>query len=170
MKYLSFLVLAALLTGVAGPARAIDQSNVAPVGGSAASAQPEAFSLPLVLFVAAKPAEYGLYTARQTNHFKAGEAVLFYAEPKNFKYQEQGGLFTFGFVADIYLIHHDDVIFGKENFMNYAVQSHHQNKEFMIDGHLNITGAPAGNYILKFVVHDRIGNESAEARLPFVID
>ena len=128
------------------------------------------FRVPVALFVKQRATGYGMYEARPTNHFKAGEPLLFYVEPVDFKYKADGDLAKFGAVMDLRLTQDGKTLFSKDGFVTAAFTSHHMNKEINFSGSLDVSGAPAGEYELELLLQDSASDGVATVVLPFVID
>ena len=47
--------------------------------------------------------------------------------------------------------------------------SHARNREFVLTFSLDLTGAPAGDYVLEYVVQDLASDETATISMPFSI-
>lgn len=138
------------------------------LAGTATAA--DSFSLPVALFVKARAPIYGVYDARPSRHYKAGEAIHFYVEPRNYGYKQADGLFEFDMTADLLVIQGSNIVFGKKAFLKTDLKSHHQNKEFMLNGSVSFDDAPPGNYTMELVVHDLVSGQTAKTDLPFTID
>ena len=61
------------------------------------------------------------------------------------------------------------VLGGKENFMHYAQVSHERNTELMLNLTLSINGAPPGDYIVRYTLHDQNSNKISTFQQPFKI-
>ena len=112
---------------------------------------------------------YGAYQIRASNHYKAGDAVVFYVEPVGLKHKEAGGTITCGFTVDLLLKRDGTIIFGKEEFISADFPSRHALQEIMVNGDLTVK-APSAAYEIELVMHDHNSNETTKATLPFVID
>ena len=123
------------------------------------------------LFVAGHPQGFGLYQERASNVFKPGEALVTYAEPVGYGAKDAGnGLLEFGFAVD-FLIKSPDgqILTGQQDFARLTQQSHVRNLEFMLLLTLNVTGAPAGDYVVEYKLRDISGDKSTSFELPFKI-
>jgi hypothetical protein len=123
------------------------------------------------VFVNEDPAGFGMYAERDTHVFKPGEPILIYVEPAGYRWKDEGhGTFAFGISADVLILDKDKkVIGGKEGIFHKIYQSHVRNRELMLTMRLNLTGAPAGNYIAEYRLHDLVGDQATTAELPFSI-
>jgi hypothetical protein len=170
MKWLQMTVAAMLLAGIS---LAHAQSVEAVVAADKAlkdALQKTPLSLPVVLFVKDKASGFGMYEARGSNHFKVGEPLKFYIEPLGYKYKRSGDLVTFGVSMDLRLVQKGEALFAKDNFLDVNFESHHDNAEVMLNGSLDLTGAPAGDYRIELSVRDHGSSDIAHASLPFTID
>jgi len=130
-----------------------------------------ALSVRRAFFVAQHPDGFGQYTTRGSNVFKPGEKLVAYAEPVGYGWKELGdGRYEFGFVVDFTVKTPDgDVLAGKDDFARLAEQSHTRNREFMVVLTLNVSGAPAGDYVLRYTLRDIAGPKMVSFDLPFRI-
>lgn len=127
-------------------------------------------ALPTATFVAAPADGYGIYTARDGNVFAAGEPMLIYLEPIGFEWKQQDNLYMSLLTVDFDLTSPDGtVLAGQKGFGRFDFKSHVPNTEYMANLTLNVSGAPAGNYVLVLTVNDENGGGSAKVDLPFSI-
>jgi len=139
-------------------------------GRKAATDDTSALSMPVALFVDAKASGFGMYQPRGSNVFKPGEKLRFYVEPQGYQYSTDGKTVVFGVVMDLKLTTpKGDVLFRKDGFLDQSFASHHENKELMLNGDLDITGADAGSYVIVLTLHDKVSSSVATAKLPFTI-
>ena len=89
---------------------------------AASAADPGSLELPVALFVTAPPAGYGMYESRPSKHFRSGEPLYIYIEPKDFQYGHIGNIVTFGISADIIPDKKQRRAHNKEQFSRCAVQ------------------------------------------------
>jgi hypothetical protein len=123
------------------------------------------------IFVAEHPQGFGQYTERPNNVFGKDEKLVVYAEPIGYGWKDIGkGQYEFGFKVD-FLIKSPDgkVLTGQENFANLDMKSHAQNREFMVVLTLSVEGAPPGDYVLEYKLHDIASEKTASVDLPFKI-
>ena len=123
------------------------------------------------VFVARAPDGFGIYAQRPSSRFKAGEALIVYAEPVGYGWKRIGGdRFEFGFDVDFVIKEQGgNILAGKEDFAHLALQSYNRNREFMLTLTLDISGAPPGNYVLQYRLRDIASNKTASFELPFTI-
>ncbi|MBV8776596.1 MAG: hypothetical protein JO032_14315 [Alphaproteobacteria bacterium] len=122
-------------------------------------------------FVAQHPDGFGQYLERPSNVFKPGEKLVAYAEPVGYGWKDSGkNDYEFGFAVD-FLVKSTDgkVLTGQENFAHLSEKSHARNREFMVVLTLNVEGAPAGDYVLEYKLHDIASTKETSFDLPFKI-
>ncbi len=114
---------------------------------------------------------YGAYTERTDTKFKVGDQLLIYAEPVGYGYKPNAdGTNVLGYRADVRIETAEGELVLEQNDAAAAeITSHAKNREFFLTFSLNLTGAPAGDYVLEYVVHDVASDESATISLPFSI-
>lgn len=121
-------------------------------------------------YVTAPADGYGIYTIRNANAFAAGEPLLIYLEPVGFEWKQQDGLFNSLLTVDFDLTSPDgNVLAGQKGFGRFEFKSHVPNTEYMANLTLNVSGAPAGSYVLVLTVNDENGGGSAKVEMPFSI-
>jgi hypothetical protein len=123
------------------------------------------------IFVEGHPEGFGQYVERATSTFKKGEKLVTYAEPVGYGWKDVGnGMLEFGFKADFVIKSPDGkVIGGQEDFANLSQRSHARNREFMVILTLNLTNAPAGDYLVEYKLRDIADAKSAIFSQPFKI-
>jgi len=140
------------------------------VSRKAAPEEASALSMPVAIFVDAKASGFGMYDARGSTVFKPGEKIRFYIEPQGYHYSTEGDTVVFGVTMDLKLMTPQGrVLFRKDGFLDQAFTSHHENKELMLNGDLDITGADAGAYVIELTLHDKMSSNVATTKLPFSI-
>jgi hypothetical protein len=123
------------------------------------------------VFVSESPGGFGIYRQRESNVFGPGEPLVVYAEPVGYGWKDNGdGTFGFGFNVDLIIKKPDgSIVGGQENFQRLALSSRARNREFMLTLTLTFDGAPAGDYVLEYVVRDLTGSKSGNISLPFTV-
>jgi hypothetical protein len=167
---LILLILALLLSpGVAGAQslEEIDKRQAALIEAW----QKTPLTIRKALFVKDQPRGYGIYEEHPSKEFKPGEKVIVYAEPVGHGWKDLGnGLFQLGFVVDFVIKSKDgELLAGKDNFMRIAAETHTRNLEFMVVLTLNMSSAPAGDYVIEYKLHDIASDKTASFRMPFKI-
>lgn len=122
------------------------------------------------LFVTAPADGYGIYTVRTGNIFAEGEPLRIYLEPMGFDWRQVDGFHTSLLTVDFDLTSPDGhVLAGQKEFGRFDFRSHVPNTEYMANLTLNVSGAPAGDYLLVLTVNDEHSGASAKVELPFAI-
>ena len=124
------------------------------------------------LFVSAEPTGFGIYTPRSSSRFKAGDQIIVYAEPVGFVWKSlDDGQYEFGVKVDLIIkTAAGKIIYEKANFGNLLFKSRAQNREVMIHLDVNVTGAPTGDYVLAFRLHDVESDKAATIELPMTLE
>ncbi|GAA0773069.1 hypothetical protein E1180_11010 [Roseibium denhamense] len=127
-------------------------------------------SVQTAIFVAAPADGFGIYTAKDGTVFNGGEPILVYLEPVGFLWKRQGDLYTSLLTVDFDLTSPDGkVLAGQKGFGRFDFKSRVPNTEYMANLTLNVSGAPAGDYVLVLTVNDENGGESVKVEMPFSI-
>ena len=167
MRTLGFAAIALVL---AGPAQAQTLAAVAAAEQALMAANDKTpVTIGFATLVTARAPTFGAYDPRSSNHYKPGDAVLFYVEPVGLKHVASGGLITCGLSLDLLVKRDDTIVYGKEDFIDVNFPSRHPLHEIMLNGDLTLH-APAGAYEIELILHDHNSNEEAKVTLPFVID
>lgn len=119
-----------------------------------------------------KPAEgYGIYQERSSKTFHAGEPIIAYAEPLGYGWKKEGeDSYEFGLTADFILkTPNGKVLGGQQDFVKLIKHSHHRNLELFMTLTLHLTGAPAGDYVIEYTLHDVTTGKSATVEMPFTL-
>ncbi len=123
-------------------------------------------------FVSEAPKGFGIYKVRGDDVFKTGEPLIAYAEPIGMGWEQQdGGMFHSLLAVDFEIRSPaGEILTGKRDFGHFEFVSHEQNTEVMTHLTLNLTGAPAGKYVLGVIYRDKISGKNASVDLPFEIE
>jgi hypothetical protein len=133
-------------------------------------AHAESLTMPIALFVKSKATGFGMYQPRDSNIFKPGDPLIFYVEPQGYTFKTAGDISTFGVFMDLDILSQSGAsLASQKHFADNEFTSHHLNRELNLDGTVNLTGAPPGNYLLVLTLHDKLGGSSAVTKLPFII-
>jgi hypothetical protein len=114
---------------------------------------------------------YGAYVERTDARFRVGNELLVYAEPVGYGYKANAdGTNTLGYRADVRIkTAGGELVLEQNDAATVEVTSHARNREFYLTFSLNLTGAPAGEYVLEYVVQDIASDETATISMPFSI-
>ena len=83
--------------------------------------------------------------------------MLIYAEPIGFGYGTPGeGLYSIGFFVDLKVMNDAGEVLGDlQNITELDLTSRYQNREFQANLTYNLTGVPAGHYVLQTTLRDK---------------
>jgi hypothetical protein len=123
-----------------------------------------------MLFVTGAPSGFASYEPRADNVFKPGEPLIVYTEPIGISWQQEGDTVSSKLAVDFELRSPDGAVLGgQKGFGEFAFTAREQPIDYMAHVTINLTGAPAGNYILGLTVRDVNSGKTASADLPFEI-
>ncbi|MGD9867326.1 MAG: hypothetical protein AB7U38_04910 [Hyphomicrobiales bacterium] len=113
---------------------------------------------------------FGLYKRRADGPYQLKEPILIYAEPVGFGWRKEGELYNSDMVAD-FVLHNAEgkVLGGQKEFGNFKVSSHVRNTEYFINLRYNLTGLPAGKYVIVSTIRDLVAGKSGSFETPFEI-
>ena len=123
------------------------------------------------MFVSKPAVGYGSYEKRPSNVFAPGEKLLAYVEPAGYKWEETSpGNFHFGFTADFeVLTSAGEILGGQRAVQTLEFTTHARNRELFLTPSISIGGIKPGDYVLAFVIHDKVGAGTTRTELPFTI-
>jgi hypothetical protein len=123
-----------------------------------------------ILFVTEAPDGFAIYDPRPNNVFKPGEPLIIYTEPVGIAWQQDGDKVSSKLVVDFEVRSPDgQVLGGQKAFGEFALTAREPPIDYMAHVTINLTGAPAGAYVLGLTVHDANSGKTASADLPFEI-
>jgi hypothetical protein len=123
-----------------------------------------------ILFVSAIPEGFAAYQPRANNIFAADEPLIVYTEPIGVAWTKNGDEFSSKLVVDFDIRSPDgQVLAGQKGFGEFALSAREEPLDFMTHIKLDVTGAPAGSYILGLTIHDTNSGKSTTTDLPFEI-
>ena len=123
-----------------------------------------------ILFVGAVPEGFAAYKPRADANFKQGEPLIIYAEPIGVTWKQDGDEVSSKLTVDFEIRTADGkVIGGQKGFGEFALRAREHPLDYMSHVKINLTGAPAGAYILELTIKDQNSDKSATKELPFEI-
>jgi hypothetical protein len=114
---------------------------------------------------------FGIFAAKESAAFAAGEPIKVYVEPVGFAYGKNAiGGSEIGFDVDFELTDPSGAsLFAKENFLQTTTPVRYHNREFQMTLTINLTGMSPGSYIAKFNVKDQNSEKTGTFDLPFEV-
>ena len=98
------------------------------------------------------------------------EAFVIYAEPVGYVWAANGDAYDFGVSVDFAVKSPDGkILSGQDGFGKFAMTSGSKLQEFMLNLTLSVDGAPPGNYLLQYKIHDLHSDKVSIFELPFSI-
>jgi hypothetical protein len=115
------------------------------------------------LLVTGKAPIYGAYEPRPDNVFGGDEEMYFYFEPKNLVYPKNAqGLYAPGLTVDLEMLDAaGDVVARKDAFGDFSFASRSRLQDIFVNLTLTMTGAPAGQYTVRYTVRDKNSPKTA---------
>lgn len=171
-RWIAIAVTGLIAAQAVGYARSQDMAAIEKAEAALVEAwQASPIAFRRAIFVSEPPQGFGLFKEREDAVFAPGEPLVVYAEPVGYEWKEGGdGTYTFGFEIDLALKSPDgEVLVEKEQFQRLALTSHARNREFMLTLTLDISGAPAGDYVVEYRARDVNGSKAGLISLPFSI-
>ncbi|MFC6792689.1 hypothetical protein ACFQE0_25910 [Methylobacterium komagatae] len=128
------------------------------------------FSSRHAMFVNRGANAYGDYDARSSNVFEPGEKLLTYLEPLGYAWAAKGDGYRFGVSIDFEILSTDGkILTGQKGILKQELDSHYRNREFFVNSTMSMDGAPAGNYVLAYILHDLVNGRTTRVEQPFTI-
>ena len=129
------------------------------------------FTIGKAVFVSAPPEGYGMYAVRPASDFKAGEALISYVEPVGLTWRPgDGGLLESHFTVDLELLDPKGTVLAEQKaFGSFDFKGSVRNQEVFAKLTLNLSGPPAGDYVLRYRFRDAASGAVAISEQPFKI-
>lgn len=119
-----------------------------------------------------RPAKYfGDYETRRDSVFGQGEALNFYLEPKNLVYARgAAGIYEPAFEVDLEIVSSDGKSIAKQpRFGAFRLPTRSPVQDIFMNLKVTLTGAPAGQYKIRFLVRDLNSKKAATAEQPITV-
>ncbi|WP_244477671.1 MULTISPECIES: hypothetical protein [unclassified Rhizobium] len=130
------------------------------------------FSIGKAVFVKGDPAGYAMYDTKDTSIFKPGETLVSYVEPIGLSWvpsTTQGKIQTH-FTVDFDILNKQgEVLASQKGFGNFTFTGYFRNQEIYATLSIDVTGAPAGDYILRFHFNDANSKKTASVEQAFTV-
>ncbi|MBI2880497.1 MAG: hypothetical protein HYY21_02855 [Candidatus Tectomicrobia bacterium] len=122
------------------------------------------------VYVKEGPKGYKMYQPREGSAFRPGEPILVYVEPVHYGLREVGEFREIDIRSDLRVMNAGgQVLFSKEGFGRFQLRTRGWNRELFITITVNLTGAPAGNYVLGIRLVDNVTGKNVDFTLPFTL-
>ncbi|MCX5705221.1 MAG: hypothetical protein NTZ92_04090 [Candidatus Omnitrophica bacterium] len=112
----------------------------------------------------------GSYTILGEAKFKQNETLYVYFEPVNFSTSKTNGKYEIWLTEDI-MIQNDkkETLMEKPGIMENHYMSDSPILDIYFNNHVEFDNVPAGKYIFKVILYDKLKNTSASESLPFEV-
>jgi hypothetical protein len=129
------------------------------------------FTIGKAVFVSTPPEGYGMYAVRPAADFKVGEALISYVEPVGLTWRPgEGGLLESHFTVDLELLDPKGSVLAEQKaFGSFDFKGSVRNQEVFAKLTLNLSGPPAGDYVLRYRFRDAASGAVAISEQPFKI-
>ena len=129
------------------------------------------FSIGKAVFVSTPPEGYGMFTARPEASFKTGEALISYVEPVGLTWRaDKDGALESHFTVDLELLDPKGTVLAEQKaFGSFDFKGPVRNQEIFAKLTLNLSGPPAGDYVLRYRFRDAASGAVALSEQPFKI-
>lgn len=123
------------------------------------------------VFADSLPVGYGVYKPRGSSSFKPAEPMILYFEPVGMSRQKQGDLWGADLDFDAVVLNSDGSGSQQQpSLLQLQVPSRQPNRELYGTMRLHFGAFPEGSYFIQVTAKDKVGGETATARLPFTIE
>lgn len=130
------------------------------------------FSIGKAVFVAADPAGYAMYEPKPAPQFKPGEALVSYVEPVGLTWKPApvAGKLQSHFTVDLDILSATgEVLASQKAFGDFTFTGFFRNQEIYATLTTDVTGAAAGDYVLRFRFNDLNSGKTATVDQKFTI-
>ncbi|MCV9960441.1 hypothetical protein OIU34_00890 [Pararhizobium sp. BT-229] len=130
------------------------------------------FSIGKAVFVTADPVGYAMYDPKPSPSFKPGEALVSYVEPIGLSWKPATvpGKIETRFTVDLDILSATgEVLASQKAFGTFSFISFFRNQEIYATLTTDVSGAAAGDYVLRFRFNDLNSGKSASVDQKFTI-
>jgi hypothetical protein len=130
------------------------------------------FSIGKAVFVAADPAGYAMYDPKPDAQFNPGEALVSYVEPVGLSWKPAAaaGKLQTHFTVDLDILSASgEVLASQKAFGDFTFTGFFRNQEIYATLTTDVSGAAAGDYILRFHFNDLNSGKTASVDQKFTI-
>ncbi|MBP1875779.1 hypothetical protein J2Z19_005516 [Ensifer adhaerens] len=130
------------------------------------------FSIGKAVFISKEPAGYAMYEPKDGTVFKTGEAIVSYVEPVGLTWKQAAvkDKLETRFTVDFDILNPaGKVLAGQKAFGDFTFTGYLKNQEIYSTLTIDVSGAPAGDYVLRFHFNDINSGKTATIDQPFKI-
>lgn len=130
------------------------------------------FSIGKAVFISKEPAGYAMYEPKDGTVFKTGEAIVSYVEPVGLTWKQAAvkDKLETRFTVDFDILNPaGKVLAGQKAFGDFTFTGYLKNQEIYSTLTIDVSGAPAGDYVLRFRFNDINSGKTATIDQPFKI-
>ncbi|CAN7393621.1 hypothetical protein LJR235_002347 [Pararhizobium sp. LjRoot235] len=130
------------------------------------------FSIGKAVFVTTDPAGYAMYEPKPDLQFKPGEALISYVEPVGLSWKpaSEVGKIQSHFTVDLDILSASgEVLASQKAFGDFTFTGFFRNQEIYATLTTDVSGAAAGDYILRFHFNDLNNGKTASVEQKFTI-
>ncbi|NVD41388.1 hypothetical protein HT585_21190 [Ensifer sp. HO-A22] len=130
------------------------------------------FSIGKAVFISKEPAGYAMYEPKDGTVFKTGEAIVSYIEPVGLTWKQASvkDKLETRFTVDFDILNPaGKVLAGQKAFGDFTFTGYLRNQEIYSTLTIDVSGAPAGDYVLRFHFNDINSGKTATIDQPFKI-
>lgn len=130
------------------------------------------FSISKAVFVTSKPAGYAMYDPKQNATFKPGEMIVSYIEPINLTWKPApvAGKIQTHFTVDLDILSASgEMLASQKAFGDFTYTGFIRNQEIYATLTTDVSGAAAGDYVLRFHFNDLNSGKSASVDQKFTV-
>lgn len=130
------------------------------------------FSIGKAVFITKEPAGYAMYEPKDGTVFKTGEAIVSYVEPVGLTWKDAAAKdkLETHFTVDFDILNPaGKILAGQKAFGDFTFTGYLKNQEIYSTLTIDVSGAPAGDYVLRFHFNDINSGKTATIDQPFKI-
>lgn len=130
------------------------------------------FSIGKAVFISKEPAGYAMYEPKDGTVFKTGEAIVSYVEPVGLTWKQAAvkDKLETRFTVDFDILNPaGKILAGQKAFGDFTFIGYLKNQEIYSTLTIDVSGAPAGDYVLRFHFNDINSGKTATIDQPFKI-
>lgn len=130
------------------------------------------FSIGKAVFISKEPAGFAMYEPKDGTVFKTGEAIVSYVEPVGLTWKQAAvkDKLETRFTVDFDILNPaGKILAGQKAFGDFTFTGYLKNQEIYSTLTIDVSGAPAGDYVLRFHFNDINSGKTATIDQPFKI-